>query len=321
MKGLEKLMSKWWFRLILVAGLAIVLLFVNLFILTKAGNTEKTHYANDGVLNISGWLIYLSIVPMYLATDILNNMRFKIGKLFRALLLIASFLLCIIMVLVGLINYLKNAKDGDVMRPVFDGFGLAPFLTYTLLYHFVVGRFESAAYPVNGVKRRIQFFVTLLAYILPIILGMLLVLILKSINSTTVLFIALIAIPVLLVGSFVVSIRKYGLLLGGSKEFEREKPVSSSSSSSASSGESNDWTSEFENALNRGPYGTYVEVDAYATLINSTIYINLKLHYYGSSNPEIIASRNKEIVSEARSIYSRVAKKCPYASKMNIELK
>lgn len=54
MKKLEKLMSKWWFRLVLVAGFAAVLFLVNLILLTKAGDNGETHYANDGVLNITG---------------------------------------------------------------------------------------------------------------------------------------------------------------------------------------------------------------------------------------------------------------------------
>ena len=73
-------MSKWWFRLVLVAGFASVLFLVNMILMTKAGDKGETHYANDGVLNISGWLIYLSIIPMYLATDILSYVNFKIGK-------------------------------------------------------------------------------------------------------------------------------------------------------------------------------------------------------------------------------------------------
>ncbi len=322
MKKLEKLMSKWWFRLVLVAGFASILFLVNMILMTKAGDKGETHYANDGVLNISGWLIYLAIIPMYLATDILSYVNFKIGKLLRKLILLLSFAVCIIMVLIGLIAYIMGVKDGDVMRPVIDGFGIAPFLTYALLYHFVVGRYER----INKEPNRIsQFFVTILAYIVPIVFGIILVLILNAIDNSTVTLLVLIAILLLLVGSFVISIRKYGLLVGGVKEYykEHENDVDSTPSSTSSSipSEAQEWKEKIIDEINHGAYGTYCSVNASAVYNKGKIYVHVKIEYFGSSQAEIIASRLKEIASDVRSYYHRAAKKCPYSSKLDIEIK
>lgn len=325
MKKLEKLMSKWWFRLVLVAGFAAVLFLVNLILLTKAGDNGETHYANDGVLNITGGLIYFAIIPMYFATDILDYVTFKIGKLFRMLILLFSFAFSIVMVLVGLVGYVHAVKEGDIMRPVIDGFGIAPFLTYAFLYHFVVGRYEKISKEPNRIS---QFYVTILTYIVPIIFGILLVLILKSIDNSTVTLLVLIAILLLLVGSFVISIRKYGLLVGGVKEYDKEHEndnVSTSSSSSSSEpSEAQEWKENFIDAIHhQGDYPVYSSVNASATYSKNKIYVHVKIEYYGygSRQAEIAASRLKEIASEVRSIYHQVAKKCPYSSKLNIEIK
>ncbi len=317
MKKIETLMSKWWFRLALVAGLAFILFIVNMILMTKAGGNEGTHYANDGTLNLVGWLVYLSIIPMYLATDILSNMRFKIGKLLRKLILLISLAIYVIMVLVGLISYLMHVKDGYEMRPFLDGFGVAPFITFTLLYHFVVGNYEVTNKEPN---RKKQFIVTLIAYIAPMIIGVLLVWILNLVDNSTVTFIALIVLILILVGSFVVSIKKYGLYLGGQKEFAKEME-SIRNSTGTVDGESNDWTSAFEHGIGGGAYGTYVDMDVTARLKNDTIYIHVRYRYFGSSDAGIIASRHNEIASDIKGYYNDVAKKCPYASKLSMEIK
>lgn len=319
MKKLGKLMSKWWFRLILVAGFASVLFLVNMILMTKGGGENDPKYANDGVLNISGWLIYLSIIPMYLATDILSYMNFKVGKLLRKLILLFSFAIAIIMVFVGLISYVIGVKDGDVMRPVIDGFGIAPFLTYALLYHFVVGRYEKIDKEPN---RTSQFFVTIIAYLVPIVLGILLVLILKSIDNSTVSLLVLIVFLLILVGSFVLSIRKYGLLLGGVREYkkEHENDVVSTSSSAAPDAVQ-EWEGKFIYAIGHGAYGMYSEAHPSTSFDKGKIYVYVKIEHYGAMQPEIKAKRLQEIASDVRKIYHQVAKKCPYSSTLNIEVK
>ncbi len=315
MKKFETLMSKWWFRLALIAGFTAILFIVNISLATSY-NGDRNKLANDGVLNVVGWFTYLAVIPMYFATDILNNMRFKIGKFLRKVILLIALAICVLSTF-GLISYLISVNSGKEMRPFEDGFGIAPFITFTLLYHFVVGKYEVINKEPNRMK---QFIVTLVAYIAPLIVGVLLILVLKSVDNSTISFIALIALILILVGSFVISIKKYGLALGGAKELEKEMENIRSSSTMVS-GESNDWTSEFEHVIGGGAYGTYVDIDVSAKLRNNKIYVLVRFNYFGSSDASITASRNSEIAKEIDGYYRDVAKKCPYASQLNKEIK
>lgn len=314
MKTLENLMSKWWFRLVILSVFTLVMFILAMSLIPN--DREIVHYANDGTLTVmSSILVNLAVIVMYFTTDVLDNLHFKIGKFVRKLLLLISLGAVVLTLLIAGISYLVNVSKGNVMQPFYDGIGLAPFMTYAFLYFFVVGKFEVL--DDKKPNRLKQFILTLVAYIAPIIVGILFVLILKKVNSSTVSLIALIALYIILVLSFVNSIRKYGLFLGGTKEYDRDKPVYTSTSNSTYG----EWENTFKSKIEGHAYGMYTTVTCYAYKFNGVIEVRVKIDNYGSSDVRITARRISEISSEVKSVYASVAKKCPDSSKLKIEIK
>ncbi|MCH5171747.1 MAG: hypothetical protein J1F31_02815 [Erysipelotrichales bacterium] len=312
MNKLENLTSKWWFRLAILLGFALVMFILAMSLIPN--DRESANYANEGTLTVmSCILVNSATVVMYFATDVLDNLHLKIGKIIRKLLLLISLGVVALTLLIAGISYLINVTKGYTLQPFYDGIGFAPFITYVFLYFFVVGKFEVVNE--KGPNRLKQFILILVACIAPIIVGILFVLILKLINSETVSFIALIAFYAILVLSFVFSIRKYGLLLGGTKEYERDKPVYTSTSNSTYG----EWENTFKSKIEGHSYGMYTTVTCYAYKFNGIIEVRVKIDYYGSNDDSIIARRISEIASEVRNVYSSVAKKCPDSSKLKIE--
>ncbi len=307
---MQKLMSKWWFRLALVVGLAAVFLIVNLVFATKE-DPNVTKNANTGLLNLLGLLMYIAIVPMYLATDTMAKMQSKVGLIIRKVILLASFVFCIAMTTFGTFEYLKNVSDGDLIRPFPDGFAMAPFITYTLLYLFGAGRFANKENP----NRTKQFLWIIVAYVLPVILGVVLTFVLQKVNSSVANYIVLIAIPVVLVILFIISAKSWGLL----RNTVIDDDDYESGGSSYELGD--DWEENFERGIEGYAYGTYAEVSASATRRGNKIYVDVSIYYFGSSNDEVIASRYRELQSDVRDAYRQIANKCPYASTLSIEVK
>lgn len=316
MEKLKNLMDKWWFRLIILAGFAI-LYFILSFSLSP--NNENAKYANDGVLTVlSALLVYPAIIVMYFTTDILDNLHLQIGKFVRKVLLLVSLgVFFLTLALVGF-TYLFAVNDGKIMQPFYDGIGLAPFMTYAFLYFFVVRKFEVI--DKNKTPDRLyQFILIILGCLAPAIIGMLFIWILSSINDATVTFIALLAFMALIVLPFVFSIRKYGLFLGGLKEYERDKPVYTPSSSSNST--SGEWENKFVSKIESYAYGTYTTVTCRAFLYNGVMEVNATIDFYGTNNVSIRAQRINEIKNDIQRAYKEVAKNCPYSSKLFIEVK
>lgn len=96
---------------------------------------------------------------------------------------------------------------------------------------------------------------------------------------------------------------------------------SSSSSSSGSASTSGDWENKFKEKIENYPYGAYKTASVYASLYEGKIEVNVKVDYFGSSDEEIIAKSINEMISDVKSAYKSVAKKCPYPSELKIETK
>ena len=315
MNGLEKLTSKWWFRLAILAGYAIIMFILAMS--TIPSNSDGVFYAND-LLTIMGVIfVNIATIVMYFATDILDDLHFKITKLLRKLLLLISLAAVGLALLLGGISYIINANNGEVLLPFYDGIGLAPFMSYAFLYFFVVGKFEKAnEKEPNRLKQVILLVVALVA---PIIVGIILVLILKMIDNSTISLIVLSALLVIYILSFVLSIRKYGLYLGGLKEYERERPAPTTHThSDVTYGE---WENKFTSKIEGYAYGTYTTVSCYASMYGDKIEVKVKIDYYGSNDDSICAKRISEIAKDVRIAYSSVAKECPYSSKLIFEQK
>lgn len=315
MNGIEKLMSKWWFRLVLILATGIILFVVSMCTIPQ--ETDKTNYANTGFTVFSVLGIYIAITLMYLTTDIMDNMRLKVGKVLRKLIFFVSLALFAAVLFLGLLDYIIQVKDGDVIQPFYDGLAFAPILTYLFLYFFVVGKYEETEN--HQPNRKKQFVVMLIAFILPIAIGIVIAWALKAINDSGIAFIVLVVLLVLVVGSMVVSYKKFGFLLGGMKEYDREKPASSSDTLSQVS-DCQDWEAKFMYEIQHNFYDTYTSVSAYAYIVDGCIYVDAKINYYGSNDEGIRASAINDIADKVRSVYREVAKECPYSSKLNIKV-
>lgn len=314
MKKIEELMGKWWFRIALIAAVALVMFVLAMCFMPK--DTGDVHYANDGAFTIVSILaVYLAIVLMYVATDIMDDMRFKIGKALRMIIFIGSLALVVLALLIGVISYIIAVGGGKEIQPVFDGLGIAPIITYVMLYFFVVGRFEKTEN--SEPDRKKQFILTVVSLVAPIIVGIVLALILKLINNSTISLIILSALVVIAVGSFVLSYKRYGFLLGGMKEFDREKPEYSDSDFDP--GQYGEWEAKFMTTINNEVRDMYTSVNVYAYLVDGCVHVDVKIDYYGSNDAEIQASHRSELGEKARSAYASVAKACPYSSKLNIQ--
>ena len=313
MNGLERLTSKWWFRLAIIAGYALIMFI--LAISTMPSNSDGVFYANNSLTMLSVIFVNIGAIVMYFTTDILDNLHFKITQFLRKILLLASFVAVGFALLLGGLSYIINANNGEVLLPFFDGIGLAPFMSYAILYFFVVGKFEK----VNEKEpnRLKQFILLIAALVAPIIVGIIIVLILKMVDNSTVSLIVLSALLAIFVLSFVFSIRKYGLYLGGLKEYEREKPAAPTTShSDVTYGE---WESKFTSKIEGYAYGTYTTVTCHAIMYGSKIEVKVKIDYYGSNDASICAKRINEIAKDVKAAYTSVAKNCPYSSKLIIE--
>ncbi|MGM9813779.1 MAG: hypothetical protein ACI32C_02625 [Candidatus Enteromonas sp.] len=317
-------MGKWWFRLAIVAVFSLVLFILGLSLIP--GDRETVKYANDGTCTVPNVIfMMISTLLMYFATDVLIDVKWKIGKAFRKIVMIVSFGIFCLMLLIGLITYIIGVNNGGAIQPFYDGLGLAPYLTYAFLYFFVVGRFEKVG---DKEPNRIKQFILLLCrLVLPIAIGPILMLILNAVNNSTVTLIVLIAILLVLAVGFIVSIKKYGFFLGGQKEFDRDDRVEDGSSYSSTSGE---WETKFvQNIEGHLGYGQYVTVRAYASLCKENIEVNVTIEYYGASrdlngndlNPKATQQILDEAAGQVRGYYKKVAKDCPYSPELNIEYK
>lgn len=320
MKKVGTLMGKWWFRLILIIAVAVIVFIVSMCIIPSDRETVK--YINDGTSTlVSVLLVYPACILMYFATDIMSDMKLKIGKVLRKILFIISLVLFVAGTLIGWITYLTRVDNAsgamNVIQPFFDGLGLAPVLTYAFLYFFVVGRYEVIGD--REPKRVKQFVLTLIGLLAPIAVGIIALLILKIVGNVTVVKIAIAAILVLIAIGFIISFKKYGFFLGGIKEFDRDKPKYSPSSGFEST--DGEWENKFKEKIENYAYGAYKTATVYASLYEGTISVTVKIDYFGSSNGEIIAKSINEMINDVKSAYKSVAKKCPYPSKLQIETK
>lgn len=319
MNKIEKLMSKWWFRLVLIVAFSLLLFIVGMLLIPN--DRETVQYANDGVLTITDIVLCsLASILMYFATDVLDNLRLKIGKFFRKLILLISLGLFILALLIGLGTYIVNVNGGKVIQPVFDGIGLAPFMTYTILYFFVVGKFEVL--DDKEPNRKKQFILTLVALIAPVIVGIVLALVLNVIGNATVALIILIIFALVIVIAFISSIKKYGLFLGGTKEYDREKPVNTDTTSSDSTFSGGEWETKFVSEIEKQAYGPYTSVSVYASLLHGCVTVDVKVDYFGGtsySDPKYILKTKNDIANQIRRCYKKIAKQCPYSSELNIK--
>lgn len=336
MNNLAKLMSKWWFRLCLFAGFAVIMLVLTLVLganyETIIGETTANKYMNDGGAPFVACIgVYPAVILMYFACDIINNLRFKVTKLLRTLLLIASMVLYAVILLVVCIMPLQNGADKPVGNSFIDGLAFAPLITYPLVYFFIVGRFEETD---NFKPNRIKEFILILgSLILPVLLGFLLMLIIQLAKNATVTYVVYIGLMAIIVVGFIISIKKYGLFVGGLKEYRREHPSSSSSSSnSSSSGEAyNDdgsesvysWASKLESAI-KSVSSQYTYIDCYASTYENTITLNVKINvfYTSKDEPEYAERHPREFNDAAKDVeraWRNAAKDCPYSSELNVE--
>ena len=339
MNNLVKLMSKWWFRLCIFAGFAVIMFILTMCLALNYDailgyvNEDGTgyKYLNDGGASmVSVLAVYPAVILMYFACDIINNLRFKVTKLLRTLLLVASLVLYAVILLLVCTIPLADGAEKPVGSAFIDGLAFAPLLTYPLVYFFIVGKFEEME---NFQPNRIKEFILILSSLTaPILIGFLLMLIIKLANNATVTFIVYIAFMLIIVVGFIVSFKRYGFYVGGIKEYNREHPSSKSSASSSSSSSSdtsdgtesaNTWANRLQDAI-KSAAGQFTYIDCYTSVYGDTITLKVKINafYTSKDDPNYAERHPREFNSAAKDVervWKETAKNCPYSSELDVE--
>ena len=160
-------MSKWWFRLCIFVGFAVIMAILTLILTVNydsiiGSEHPSGYYMNDSAAPIIACLgAYPAVILMYFTCDIMNNLRFKITKLLRTLLLILSLVLYAVILLITCVSPLANGADKPIANAFYDGLAFAPLMTYPLVYFFVAGKFDETK---NFKPNRIKEFILILAH-------------------------------------------------------------------------------------------------------------------------------------------------------------
>ncbi len=331
MEKFDKLIKNKWFRFVLVVGLSILfaiiggILVSNYWSLSGLKPYEQSYY-DPGNTAAMAYCSYIPTILMYVVCDLVDDLKWKVSRFLRSILFMVSLILYAFFLIMGVA---MNIQGGTIGNAIVAGFAYGPMFTYPLMYFFVVGRFEEFdGYKANPIT---QLIFTLGAYIVPIILGIIIMAIVKAVDNSIVSIIAFLILPALVIIKFISSYKEVGFNLGGFKEYKRDQEKgnsSSSTSTSYSNDEENDdpykgdlakkyadmkeWKYKIAKALEN--CDNHVSCDDVQYGDDGFILsIVIDMSYEAKADPESVQYKYENIVSNVKSTFDRVGNECPFA--------
>lgn len=336
MEKFNRLMSKWWFRLVLFAGFGLIVIISTIITAILTGNPNHPASFNAlGVEREASFIVnivaYVALLLMYFTCDILNNLKVNIGKFLRKLLMIVSFVVYLVCLIAVGVIFIKDSMNGQIKNAFVAGLTLAPLMTYPIVYFFIAGKFEETK---DGEPNRLmQFILIMVSLLLPILLGSIIMLIILKVGGKGVTYGILIALMALIGIGFFVSFKRNGILhdkvyVKGSSSDSSSGSGYSSNSSSSSDDASNrnvesisSWAKKLQAAIENCGGQNYMRVTCDARTYSDSIELDVKIDmgYVIKNMPDMARSQYEFLASDIERKWREVAANCPYNSQLSCE--
>ena len=208
-----------WAKWLIVIGLSFIMLVVNIVLGVQA---QEGQYGTFN-FNMGALCLFLSLPVLYFPCVLMNYLRFKITKLLRWIIFVAAMALAVIGAIFIIVGYFEKGFDrvtgSEVGRVYCMGFGIGSLITFTLLFF----DFEKMGYDPELAEKRSgleNIIVWSIMFIAPSVLFGFVNMIVRAINQPWLYVVVFVLLMLFTVVAIIRSINKYGLPLGGRKEWQ-----------------------------------------------------------------------------------------------------